>query len=173
MALASKTRTHFAESCVRRIVDRNLQCSLRHCRSADASVAAAARLIVYNYAINALPFVQQAIADGMLTLMEDLVKSNMLANLNAIGQCMQSLEKGLRLLSKPQRQKWVSLIVKLLMEPGVATKEELFWQVKMLWLVDDDPKRTYAEVEQQLLIVAKSDARALENGLLNLLTERG
>ncbi|CAE7220344.1 PDE9A, partial [Symbiodinium microadriaticum] len=166
MALASKTLTHFGESYVRRTVGRNLQSLLRHCWSADTSVAAAAHDIVHNHASDALPFVQQAIAESMLGLMEDLVTSNMRANLKQIGPCARTLEKILRSLSKPQCQKWVSLTVKLLMDPHVTDKERLVWQLKMLWLVDDDPKRTYAEAEQQLLTVAVCDIGAFKNDLL-------
>ncbi|CAE7618918.1 PAO3 [Symbiodinium necroappetens] len=166
MALASKTLTHFSESYVRRTVGKNLQSLLRHCWSADTSVAAAAHDIVHNHASDALPFVQQAIAESMLALMEDLVTSNMRANLKQIGPCARTLEKILRSLSKPQCQKWVSLTVKLLMDPHVTDKERLVWQLKMLWLVDDDPKRTYAEAEQQLLTVAVCDIGAFKNDLL-------
>ncbi|CAE7907110.1 PAO3, partial [Symbiodinium sp. KB8] len=165
MALASKTLTHFSESYVRRTVGKNLQSLLRHCWSADTSVAAAAHDIVHNHASDALPFVQQAIAESMLALMEDLVTSNMRANLKQIGPCAHTLEKILRSLSKPQCQKWVSLTVKLLMDPHVTDKERLVWQLKMLWLVDDDPKRTYAEAEQQLLTVAVCDIGAFKNDL--------
>ena len=67
--------------------------------------AAAARLIVYNFAGDALPFVQQTIAEGMLALMEDLVMSNIRGNLTELMHCTETLEKVIRSLSRPQRQK--------------------------------------------------------------------
>ncbi|CAE7562175.1 unnamed protein product [Symbiodinium sp. CCMP2456] len=169
LALASKTFTHFSESYVRRAVGKNLQYVLRHCWSADSSTAAAAHLIAHNHASDALPFVAQMIADGMLARMEELVRSNIRANLKHVDSCARILEKILRSLSKPQCQKWVSLTVKLLMGPHVTDKdkERLVWQLKMLWLVDDDPKRTYAEAEQQL--VAVCDFGEFNNDLLSLL----
>ena len=39
----------------------------------------------------------------------------------------------------------------------------------MLWLVADDPKRTYAEADQQLLTVVKFETGASKHGLLSLL----
>ncbi|CAE7176817.1 unnamed protein product, partial [Symbiodinium necroappetens] len=163
MALASKSLTHFSRSYVRCTVGKNLQSLLRHCWSADASVAAAAHHIVHNHASDALPFVQQTIAEGMLTLMENLVTSSIRDNLQEIEPCTRTLEKVMRSLSKPQRQKLVSLMVKLLMSPDVTDRQRLVWQLKMLWLADDDPKRTYAEAEQQLLTVANSDIGAFKN----------
>ena len=62
-------------------------------------------------------------------------------------------------------------MVKLLMDPHVTSKEDLTWQLKLLWLVDTDPKRTYAEAEPQLLIVANSNSGAVKAGLLNLLND--
>jgi len=169
LALASKTFTHFSESYVRRTVGKNLQCVLRHCWSADSSIAAAAHCIAHNHASDALPFVAQMIAEGMLARMEELVRSNIRASLKQVYSCTWVLEKILRSLSKPQCQKWVSLTVKLLMGPHVTDKdkERLVWQLKMLWLVDDDPKRTYAEAEQQL--VAVCDFGEFNNDLLSLL----
>ncbi|CAE7752460.1 unnamed protein product [Symbiodinium sp. CCMP2456] len=54
LALASKTFTHFIESYVRRTVGKNLQSVLRHCWSADSSIAAAAHCIAHNHASDAL-----------------------------------------------------------------------------------------------------------------------
>ncbi|CAE7685344.1 PAO3 [Symbiodinium sp. CCMP2592] len=164
MALASKDFTHFAESYVRRTVGKNLQCLLRHCWSADASVAAAAHLALHNHASDALPFVQQAIAEGIFALLEDLA-----SNSTQIESCLRTLEKLVRSLSKHQRQRWVSLMVKLLVDPNVATKERLVLLLKMLWLADEDPKRTYAEEDQQLRSVAVSDTGAFKNDILSLL----
>ncbi|CAE6956805.1 Pde9a [Symbiodinium sp. CCMP2592] len=168
MALASNERAHFAEVHIRRIVGKNLESLLWHHRSADASVAKAASLLVFNYASDALPFVQQRIAEVMLDLIEDFVESNIPANLVESQKCIRTLEKVLRSLSKPQRQRAVSLMVKLVMDPHVP-KQAVIWQLKMLWLADDNPRQTYAQAHQQLQIVAKSDTAALKNDLLILL----
>ena len=166
MALASKTFSHFAESCSRPTVEKNVQWLLRHCWSADTSVAAAAHLVIHNHASDALPFVQHAIAEGLFAIMEDMVNSDIGPQLDS---CLRTLEKLLRSLSKPERQKWVSLMVKLLVHPNVTSKERLVWQLKMLWLVDEDPKRTYAEEHQQLFSVAVSDSGDFKNDIMSLL----
>ena len=151
---------------MRRTVGENFQCLLRHRRSGDACVDNAASLIMHNYASDAIPPVQQPIAEATLALMPHLAKSNIHANFLP---CIHTHEKVLRSLSKPRRRKLVSLLVELPMDPHVSIKEERVWQLKMLWLVDDDPKRTYAEADQQLLTVVKFETGALKRGLLSLL----
>ncbi|CAE6956837.1 Pde9a [Symbiodinium sp. CCMP2592] len=147
MALASNERAHFAEVHIRRIVGKNLESLLCHCRSADASVAKAADLLVFNYASDALPFVQQPIAEVMLDLIEDLVESNIPANLVEIQNRIRTLAKVLRSLSKPQRQRAVSLMLKLVTDPHVP-KEPVIWQLKMLWLADGNSRQTYAQAHR-------------------------
>ncbi|CAE7533212.1 unnamed protein product, partial [Symbiodinium microadriaticum] len=154
-ALASKRKTHFAEDHVHRVVGKNLQSLLRHWRSADASIASAASDILYNYTLNAIPFVQQPIAEASLALLEDLVETNIVANLDTVDACTDNLEMLLRSLSKPQCQKWVSLTVKMLLDHRLK-KEEPIRTLQMLWLADDAPRQTYAEADQQLRIFAKS-----------------
>ena len=169
MALAAKDRVHFAEIDVRHIVGNNLESLLWHCRSADASVADAAALLVFNYASNAISFVQQPIAEATLALMEDSVKSNIPTNLKQMARYSRTLTKVLRSLSKPQRQQWVSLMVKLLMDHDVS-KTHVISELKMLWVADDDPKRTYAEAEQQLWMVANSERTGeVKSAILSLL----
>ncbi|CAE7847618.1 AMT1-1 [Symbiodinium necroappetens] len=169
MALAANDRVHFAEIDVRRIVGNNLESLLWHCRSADASVADAAGLLVYNYASDAISFVQQTIVEATLGMMEDFIKFNIPANLEKIQTCIGTLAKVLRWLSKPQRQQWVSLMVKLLMDHYVSTRH-VIRELKMLWLADDDPKRTYAEAVQQLWILADSDRTGeVKSAILSLL----
>ncbi|CAE7042211.1 PAO3 [Symbiodinium sp. CCMP2592] len=165
MALASKNRTHFAEIQVRRLVDQNLQSLLRHCRSADESVATAAMMVISNYASDALPFVQRFIAKAMLALLEDLVESDDIPfNLRRLAHCMQPLACVLRSMRKRQRQKWVSLLVKVLMNRHVL-KDPLIERLKMLWLVDDNPQQTYAEAIQQLRSHMKSTSGDLQRRL--------
>ncbi|CAE7286656.1 unnamed protein product, partial [Symbiodinium microadriaticum] len=155
MKLASKRQTHFAESHVQRIVGKNLQSLFRHRRSEDADVAVAAGYLVWNYAFDVLPFAQQPIVAATLDLMEELMRSDIRASLPKIYYCINALAMVLRSLGKPQRQKWASLMVQLLMNPDVP-KGPVIWRLKMLWLADDDPIHTYAEAQQLLPIVLKS-----------------
>ena len=166
--MASKRKTHFAEDHVHRVVGKNLQSLLRHWRSADASIASAASDILYNYTLNAIPFVQQPIAEASLALLEDLVETNIVANLDTVDACTDNLEMLLRSLSKPQCQKWVSLTVKMLLDHRLK-KEEPIRTLQMLWLADDAPRQTYAEADQQLRIFAKSAPKDLKARLLPLL----
>ena len=85
--------------------------------------------------------------------MEDLL-ANASETLEEIAACHRKLVLVFRSLSKPQRQKWVSLMVKLLMYRQYR-KDGLIWRLKMLWLADDDPRRTYAESAEQLQTFAK------------------
>ncbi|CAE7334408.1 unnamed protein product, partial [Symbiodinium microadriaticum] len=153
--LASKRKTHFAESHVERIVGENLRSLLRHCRSSDVSLAKNAMLLVMNHAAEALPFVQGPIAEALLGMMEELVESSISANSGIIMFCNQILGMALRVLDKPQRQKWASLLVKLLMDEDYP-KEPVIWRLRLLWLADDDPLRTYSEVQHQMKIFVKS-----------------
>ncbi|CAE6919279.1 unnamed protein product [Symbiodinium sp. CCMP2592] len=163
MALASENKTHFAQSVVDGIVRDNLESLLRHGQSTDTRVAWAASLVVSNYASDFLPCVQQRTAVATLALMEDLVESNMGDNLSPIGFCNQVLARVWRSLSRPQRQKWVSLLVKLLM--GRCVPEEIKIQViqrlDLVFSLDGPPTESYAEAEQQLQILAKSGAEDL------------
>ena len=117
-----RPRAHFAESHIRRTVGENLQCLLRHRRRGDACVDNAASLIMHNYASDAIPLVQQPLAEATLALMHHLAKSNIHANFLP---CIHTLEKVLRSLSKPRRQKLVSLLVELPMDPHVSIKDQL------------------------------------------------
>ncbi|CAE7353811.1 unnamed protein product [Symbiodinium sp. CCMP2592] len=154
MILASKHETHFAEAQVRDIVDKNLQSLLRHCQSADDSLSKASHDVIQNYAADGLPFVQQSVAETLLCRMEKLVESGIPANMRPIWRCAQNLQLVVRSLDKPQRQKLVSLLVKLL--PEIQNKAPVIQHLERLWRADDDPRRSYAEAHQQLRILAKS-----------------
>ena len=154
MTLASNRKTCFAESRVRRIVDKNLESLLWTCLSWDDSVARR-HVIVLNYAIVGLPFVQQRVADAVLSRMEDLVDPDIDTNLWRIKDCVETLTLVLRSMSKPQRQKWVRLMVKFLMLRDVPTAP-VIWRLNMLWLADDNPRETYAEARQQLQTLEQS-----------------
>ncbi|CAE7939397.1 unnamed protein product, partial [Symbiodinium necroappetens] len=142
-------KTHFAEIYVQSVVGNNLHSLLRHWSVDDRD----ARFVLSNYAAGGLPFVQQAIAETMLGLMEGLVACSIrnIANLTDMGDCIDTLELVFRRLSKPQRQRWVSLLVELLMTTDISRGRERMMQLlTMIWLSDDDPGRTYAEAEKQL-----------------------
>ncbi|CAE7742572.1 hypothetical protein AK812_SmicGene23880 [Symbiodinium microadriaticum] len=160
-ALACKRRTHFAESHVQRIVGKNLRSLLWHCQSANDSISDSARqLLVYSchasYVADGLPFAQRFIANYLLDLMENIVESHSYANLKDIGPCLKALAMVLRSMSKPQRQKWVSLLVQLLTDYKLPKEnaQVAIWRLRMLWMADDDPTRTYAKSQHDLRTVA-------------------
>ncbi|CAE7209899.1 unnamed protein product [Symbiodinium sp. CCMP2592] len=155
-ALASKTKPHFAEGHVRRIVAKNLQSLLWHCRSENAAVASAGMTVLLNYAADGLPFVQQPIAATLLSLLEDIiVESDIVANMKRISQCIEGLQMVLRSMERPQRRRWVSLMVHLLSDSRVR-RDRLLLPLNMLWVADDDPRTTYKESRRELKILAHS-----------------
>ncbi|CAE7895439.1 unnamed protein product, partial [Symbiodinium microadriaticum] len=96
----------------------------------------------------------------MLDQMEDLLPESAEISEDALEQatqCGEHLTNVLRALTKPQRQKWLSLLVRALhiAEGHAQFQETLISDLKLLWLVDDDPRRTYAEAEQQLKAFSK------------------
>ena len=172
MRLANARETHFAESDAFNIVCPNLRDLLRRCADEDACLRKSAHFIVLNYGKGGLPFVKQMIADAMLTLMGDMLPESTgisQTTLKQVMHCARHLDNVLRTLAKPQRQKWVSLLVKAL--ESLQGRESyrkmltLIADLKLLWRADYDPSRTYAEAEQQLkalLKLANDDvARAL------------
>ncbi|CAE7900581.1 unnamed protein product, partial [Symbiodinium sp. KB8] len=160
MRLARTRETHFAESDAFDIVCPNLRDLLRHCADEDASVRTFAHYIVSNYGAGGLRFVKQMIADAMLTLMGNLLSESTgisQATLTQVMQCTGHLDNVVRTLAKPQRQKWVSLLVEALESLRGHESETLtlIADLKLLWRADDDPCRTYAEAEQQLKALKK------------------
>ncbi|CAE7815536.1 unnamed protein product [Symbiodinium sp. CCMP2592] len=166
--LASKRKTCFAESRVRRIVDTNLQSLLRNCLSADKSAARDATYTVLNYAAEGLSLVHQHIAEAMNPLMEDLVDSDTVKNLTRIQDCVETLTMAMRSPNKPQRRKWVSLLVKLLVGGSVRTGPAIC-RLNMLWLADDSPKKTYEEALHQLRKFEASASPDLQEDLQYLI----
>ncbi|CAE7206098.1 unnamed protein product [Symbiodinium necroappetens] len=158
LSLAFKGKTHFAESHVKCIVGENLQWLLRHNQSSDAAVVGAAGQVLFNCAAKGLPFVQQMIAAAMLERADCLIQSGIRANIERIWDCFETLLFTLRSLSMRERQTCASLLVKLLLEYGSPKGKTVLEKLNLLWIVDDDPKRTYADVVQQLRIFAKSPA---------------
>ena len=162
MRLARARETHFAESDAFEIVCPNLRDLLRHCADQDASLRSSAHHLVANYGKGGLPFVRQMIADAMLTLMGHVLSESTgisQATLPQVMQCTRHLDNVVRALAKPQRQQWVSLLVKALeslrgheSHPETLT---LISDLKLLWRADDDPSRSYAEAEQQLKALKK------------------
>ncbi|CAE7274327.1 AMT1-1, partial [Symbiodinium sp. KB8] len=167
-ALARKRWTHFAESDVLSIVGKNLQNLLRHFQSADASLVAAARYVLFDYAFDGLYFVQQRVAVVMLDRLEDLVESSIISNLKEIVVMTRQLKTMLRSMSTAQRRKWASLLVKMLLDPSLR-EEPVIEELKILWLVEDNPRRTFAEAERQLRIFAKSASAAVRREMQDLI----
>ncbi|CAE7763841.1 unnamed protein product [Symbiodinium necroappetens] len=174
MRLAFADKTHFPESDVNDIVSANLRALLVHCRDGDVSVRKHAHHLLGNYGFGGLPFVKQMIAEAMLDQMEDLLPESAEISKEALKQAMQCAEhltRVLRALTKPQRQKWVSLLVRALQSEEsfqAQFQETLFSDLKLLWRVDDDPRRTYAEAEQQLKAFSKHANRELRGEIWRL-----
>ncbi|CAE6954218.1 unnamed protein product [Symbiodinium sp. CCMP2592] len=177
MRLARARETHFAESDAFEIVCPNLRDLLRHCADEDASVRSSAHHVVRFYGKGGLPFVRQMIADAMLTLMGHVLADSTgisQAALMQVMQCTRHLDKVVRALAKPQRQKWVSLLVKALeslrsQESHRESMLTLISDLKLLWRADDDPSRTYAEAEQQLKALKKQANKDVRVALWDLL----
>ncbi|CAE6912127.1 pyk1 [Symbiodinium sp. CCMP2592] len=154
MRLANVDKTHFPESDVNDMVSANLGDLLEHCCDEDVAVRKAAHYLVMNYGFGGLPFVQRLIAEAMLDRMEDLLPESGDISKEAFEQAMQCathLTTILRALTKSQRQKWVSLLIRALqIEEQDEVQETLISDLKILWRVDDDPRRSYAEAEEQL-----------------------
>ncbi|CAE7723915.1 unnamed protein product [Symbiodinium sp. CCMP2592] len=174
MRLACADKTHFPESDVNDIVTENLRSLLVHCCDVDVSVRLAAHHLVENYACGGLPFVQQLIAEAMLDRMEDLLPESVEISKEALEQAMQCathLTSILRALTKPQRQKWVSLLVRALQnveQDQDQDQETLISDLKILWRVDGDPRRSYAEAEQQLKAFSMHANRHLQTEIWHL-----
>ncbi|CAE7723947.1 unnamed protein product [Symbiodinium sp. CCMP2592] len=172
MRLACADKTHFPESDVNDIVTENLRSLLVHCCDVDVSVRLAAHHLVENYACGGLPFVQQLIAEAMLDRMEDLLPESVEISKEALEQAMQCathLTSILRALTKPQRQKWVSLLVRALQNVEQDQDQEtLISDLKILWRVDGDPRRSYAEAEQQLKAFSMHANRHLQTEIWHL-----
>ncbi|CAE7762299.1 unnamed protein product [Symbiodinium sp. CCMP2592] len=91
--------------------------------------------------------------------MDSLVQSGLRGHSQHIWTCVQTLVIVLRSVSVSERQKCVSLFVKLLLDPSFP-KRKVLEKLKMLWIVDANPRRTYADSLQQLRIAAKSTTEA-------------
>ncbi|CAE7203811.1 unnamed protein product [Symbiodinium sp. CCMP2592] len=171
MKLAHAEQTHFPESDVRKIVSANLADLLVHCSHPDETVRRAARDIVWFYGVGSLPFVQQLIAEAMLGQMGDLLlpESSDISRETSTEamQCSQYLKCVLRALSKPQRQKWVSLLVRVLQSQNPC-QNRVMEHLKLLWRADDDPRRSYAEAKQQLKAFSEHANRDLRRQLWSL-----
>ena len=64
--------------------------------------------------------------------------------------------------------KWKGL---LLFRVQDFLKEPVLWRLRVLWLADDDPMRTYTEVRHQLRLYAKSTSKWVID--VKLLTDCG
>ncbi|CAE7837816.1 unnamed protein product [Symbiodinium sp. CCMP2592] len=143
MTMARAGRANFAESDVYDIVSANLRDLFLHCRDVDASVRRSAHHVIWAHAAGSHHFVQQIIADVTLGLMD-----NLLPEPAELVECSEPLEFVIRALTKPQRQKWVSLLVRVLEvlqgQSMTAVKEQAVMEhLAFLWWADEDPRGSY------------------------------
>ena len=179
IALALTRTSHFAESDVRQMVCKNLQDLLICCRTPSGSVNAAAHSLVSKYGRGGLPFVHHLIAEAMLDLTEHILEncSNIrLATWIESSLCMAHLDYTLLSLSKYQRQKWVSLLIRILHVCRTSSDECLpcvAYFLKLLWLADGEPRQTYAEAGQELWAFASSGSPDMQLQLRDLCEPAG
>ena len=164
--------THFAESDVRNIIEANLRDLFGHCCSGDDDAnVKAAHHIISSYGSGGLPFVQQLIANAMLDLMADHLTESTEVSQDAatkVIQCTEHLQEVVRSLAKPQRQKWASLLIRVLHALQFG-QEAVVDGLKLLWQADDDPRQTYTEAERELWAYSKSASPAVCRDLQRLL----
>ncbi|CAE7034355.1 unnamed protein product [Symbiodinium sp. CCMP2592] len=173
--LARAKETHFSESDAYDIVSANLRDLFAHCGDADIPVRISAHHLVSKHGSGGLPFVQRLIAEAMLGHMEDVLPESQEISEDAWKQamdCTGHLAYLLRTLTKPQRQKWVSQLVKALRSPESLQgrlQEDVFSGLKLLWRADDDPERSYAEADHQLKALLKRSSGRLQQQIYKLL----
>ena len=161
--LARADGTHFDESVARAIVVKNLDCALGYCLEQDVFVRRAAHYVVRNHVWGGLGYVNELVAEAMLSQMRDIWSGSaqMLARETWVYAqlCLQHLEDLLRSLTKPQRQEWASFLVAALHTDTVQSASaasrakcqiRVLQELKLLWLADDDPNRSYADTKRQL-----------------------
>ena len=155
MARAGYTQA-FTESDICHIVQANLRDLFVHFCDVDESVSLSAHLLILNHAFGCHPFVQQLISEAMLGVMADLLPESAEITKEASIKaewCAEHLEWIWRALTRSQRQKWVSFLVRLL-QGQKACQITLIDRLKLLWRADDDPSRSYAEADQQLKVLS-------------------
>ena len=159
MVLASARITHFGEQHVSKLVDDNLCNLLKHCSDSDIRVCADAHLVVCNYGQSGLSWVQKTSAATMQRLTEDLLSSAQISQaiVRRVYFACRHLSVVWRCLERPQRQVWVSLLVRIFSLSQFAVRHEsVVDDLRLLWRADDDPRRTYAEADQQIFSLARS-----------------
>ena len=115
---------------------------------------------------------QEMIAEAMLGLMGDLLSESTEISPETeihVMRCTRHLQYVARALWKPQRQKWVSLLVRVLRGQTANHSEIFIEDLKLLWRSDDDPRRNYSEAERELRSLRKSASRNLQMDLSDLL----
>ncbi|CAE7208642.1 unnamed protein product [Symbiodinium sp. CCMP2592] len=146
--MARAGRANFAESDVNDIVSANLR----------DLFALPGRGCIFA-PVDSQHFVQQLIAEAMLGLMENLLAEPVELSDDISSravQCSSHLPWVVRALTKPQRQKWVSLLVRLLQgQRSYHYQKTVMEHLELLWRADDDPRRSYTEADQQLLTLSR------------------
>ena len=129
----------------------------------------AAHYVVANHAFGGLDFLKELTAKAVLSQMRDILsKSEEEISVTWVHMflCMQHLKPLLRSLTKPQRQSWASMLVTILHRLQTPSAPQLSWaasrhkqvvdDLKLLWLADDHPNRTYADTKRRLETIMKS-----------------
>ena len=156
MSLAWNRTSHFfRESDVRRIVSENIRHLLKHCSHSEKSVQDAAHSILMNYGRGGLPFVQQQIADGIHSLMADMLSQSTECRsvMIRLSWCIEHLQMIVSSLTKPQQQQWAPMLVRVLLcHRAASTRRKKFVVsiLELLWRRDSNARQTFAEAHQQL-----------------------
>ncbi|CAE7244569.1 unnamed protein product [Symbiodinium sp. CCMP2592] len=158
----------FPESDV--VVQANLRDLLVHCNDVDDSVRWSAHHLIQNHVgLGSHASVQRLIAEAMLGLMADrLPETAEICKENSyqVLRCSLPLPWVVRALTKSQRQKWVSLLVRLL-DPK-SYQSTVIEHLTLLWRADDDPRRSYAEADRQLQALSQHSGRDVKEALFKL-----
>ncbi|CAE7196470.1 AMT1-1 [Symbiodinium sp. CCMP2592] len=164
LMLAKSHLTHFAEDYVRQTVDNNLTQLFSHCLDSDERVRVAAHYVVQQHAVCGLGFVKELITDTLLSQMRDILTGTEIeATWKRIKMYMPHLDSLLRSLTQHQHREWMSLLVDVLRRLQSAsarhraTRQNLVIdRLKLLWLADGDPNRTYEDEKRQLRAIVDS-----------------
>ncbi|CAE7808464.1 unnamed protein product [Symbiodinium sp. CCMP2592] len=174
--LSRARRTHsFDEEDVCRIIRQHLQTFCNHALDPRNEVVASAHRLIAEYGRGGKPVAHKLIIEATLSRMRHLVSldgKEVWVAWQQMPYSMRQLEAVLRSLSKPQRQEWVSLLVRGLhrIECRLESVKSKFTAARaaeaaeyfnesqklvmedlmLLWCVDEDPCQTYEDVTAQL-----------------------
>ena len=158
MVQAREDWTHFPEDVVSDIVPKMVQDLLGHCHGVDMDVATAGHACVSFLGQGGTLPVQTQISEFMLGLSESQANSSE-PDWRRTTLAVDHMRHVVRSLGKPERQRWVSLWMKVL-SPVRSTElqRKVLKNLELLWRADEAPRKTYAEAVKRLkqLRLAKS-----------------